>query len=123
MNALNEHVNVEVAMREKGLGWILREVAGDRQAKAQMGDAMDVNEQVKSAQVPETATLAPGSVVQPKKMVDLGSIIFTSQGGHLMSNKMTKLPQGSFNRAKKGEEIHIPVFKSKFSVLDTYSSS
>src|SRR5712691_4262292 len=30
----NERVNVEVAMREKGLGWILRELAGDRQAKA-----------------------------------------------------------------------------------------
>jgi pre-mRNA-splicing helicase BRR2 len=37
----NEHVDVEVAMREKGLGWTLRELAGDRQAKAQTGDAMD----------------------------------------------------------------------------------
>ena len=109
----NERVDVEVAMREKGLGWILRELAGDRQAKAQTGDAMDVDEQVKSAQVPKTATLAPGSVVQPKKTVDLESMIF-SQGGHLMSNKTTKLPQGSFKRAKKGyEEIHVPAPKSK----------
>jgi pre-mRNA-splicing helicase BRR2 len=37
-----------------------------------------------------------------------------SQGGHLMSNKTTKLPQGSFKRAKKGyEEIHVPAPKSK----------
>ena len=109
----NERVDVEVAMREKGLGWILRELAGDRQAKTQTGDAMDVDEQVKSAQVPKTATLAPGSVVQPKKTVDLESMIF-SQGGHLMSNKTTKLPQGSFKRAKKGyEEIHVPAPKSK----------
>jgi pre-mRNA-splicing helicase BRR2 len=28
-----ERVNVEVAMREKGHGWILRELLGDRQAK------------------------------------------------------------------------------------------
>jgi hypothetical protein len=44
----------------------------------------------------------------PKKTVDLGSIIF-SQGGQLMSNKTTKLSEGSFKRAKKGyEEIHVP---------------
>jgi pre-mRNA-splicing helicase BRR2 len=37
-----------------------------------------------------------------------------SQGGHLMSNKTTKLPEGSFKRAKKGyEEIHVPAPKSK----------
>jgi pre-mRNA-splicing helicase BRR2 len=109
----NERVDVEVAMREKGLGWILRELAGDRQAKARAEDAMDVDDQAKSAQVPKTATLAPGSVVQPKKTLDLESMIF-SQGGHLMSNKTTKLPQGSFKRAKKGyEEIHVPAPKSK----------
>ncbi|KAI0302834.1 Sec63-domain-containing protein [Multifurca ochricompacta] len=109
----NERVNAEVAMREKGLGWILRELAGDRQAKANAGDAMDVDDQPKSAHVPKTATLAPGSVVQPKKTVDLESMAF-SQGGHLMSNKTTKLPQGSFKRAKKGyEEIHVPAPKSK----------
>ncbi|KAH8980309.1 putative RNA helicase [Lactarius akahatsu] len=109
----DERVNVEVAMREKGLGWILRELAGDRQAKANADDAMDVDDQAKSSQVPKTATLAPGSVVQPKKTVDLESMAF-SQGGHLMSNKTTKLPQGSFKRAKKGyEEIHVPAPKSK----------
>ena len=109
----NERVDVEVAMREKGLGWILRELAGDRQAKVRTEDAMDVDEQAKSAQVPKTATLAPGSVVQPRNTVDLESMIF-SQGGHLMSNKTTKLPEGSFKRAKKGyEEIHIPAPKSK----------
>ena len=95
------------------LGWILREFAGDRQAKAQAEDAMDVDEQAKSARVPKTATIAPGSVVQPKKTVDLESTIF-SQGGRLMSSKTTKLPQGSFKRAKKGyEEIHVPAPKSK----------
>jgi len=109
----NERVDVEVAMREKGLGWILRELAGDRQAKARAEDAMDVDGQDKSVPVPKTATLVPGSVVQPKKTLDLEGMAF-SQGGHLMSNKTTKLPQGSFKRAKKGyEEIHVPAPKSK----------
>ncbi|PPQ67232.1 hypothetical protein CVT24_011551 [Panaeolus cyanescens] len=108
----DERVNVEVAMREKGLGWILRDLAGDRQAKAVKSDAMDVDE-VKPAVVPKTATLAPGSTVQPKRTVDLESMAF-SQGGHLMSNKKVKLPDGSFRRAKKGyEEIHVPAPKSK----------
>ncbi|EGO30085.1 putative RNA helicase [Serpula lacrymans var. lacrymans S7.9] len=108
----DERVNVEVAMREKGVGWILRELAGDRQAKAP-ADGMDVNEKVKQSNVPKTATLAPGSTVQPKRTVDLESMAF-SQGGHLMSNKKCKLPDGSFKRARKGyEEIHVPAPKSK----------
>ncbi|KAG5352316.1 hypothetical protein C0989_002851 [Termitomyces sp. Mn162] len=111
----DERVNVEVAMREKGLGWILRELAGDRQAKAAKSpgvddDAMDVDTK---PEVPKTATLQPGSTVQPKKTVDLEAMAF-SQGGHLMSNKKCKLPEGSFKRAKKGyEEIHVPAPKKK----------
>ncbi|KAG5640834.1 hypothetical protein DXG03_006882 [Asterophora parasitica] len=106
----NERVNVEVAMREKGVGWILRELAGDRQAKANGDDAMDVDQK---PEVPKTATLRPGSTVQPKRMIDLESMAF-SQGGHLMSNKKCKLPDGSFKRAKKGyEEIHVPAPKQK----------
>ncbi|KAK0192909.1 putative RNA helicase [Armillaria mellea] len=110
----DERVNVEVAMREKGVGWILRELAGDRQTKARPSDAMDVDET--KAEVPKTATLAPGSTVQPKRTVDLESMAF-SQGGHLMSNKKCKLPDGSFKRAKKGyEEIHVPAPKQKLVV-------
>jgi len=106
----DERVNVEVAMREKGVGWILRELAGDRQAKARP-DAMDIDE-VKH-DVPKMATLAPGSTLQPKRTLDLESMAF-SQGGHLMSNKKCKLPEGSFKRARKGyEEIHIPMPKQK----------
>jgi pre-mRNA-splicing helicase BRR2 len=105
----DERVNVEVAMRERGLGWILRELAGDRQAIARP-DAMEVDDVAKTT-IPKTATLAPGSTVQPKRTVDLEGMAF-SQGGHLMSNKKCKLPEGSFKRAKKGyEEIHVPAPK------------
>ncbi|KAF7292175.1 U5 small nuclear ribonucleoprotein helicase [Mycena indigotica] len=42
----DERVNVEVAMRERGVGWILREFLEDRQAgRSKPSDAMDVNEQ------------------------------------------------------------------------------
>ncbi|KXN91384.1 hypothetical protein AN958_00907 [Leucoagaricus sp. SymC.cos] len=106
----DERVNIEVAMREKGVGWILRELVGDKQTKKE-SDAMDVDET--KPEVPKTATLAPGSTVQPKHVLDLESMAF-SQGGHLMSNKKCKLPEGSFKRAKKGyEEIHVPAPKSK----------
>ena len=107
----DERVNVEVAMRERGLGWILRELSGDRQAKART-DVMDVDEGAGQI-VPKTANIAPGSTVQPKATVDLESMAF-SQGGHLMSNKKCKLPEGSFKRARKSyEEIHVPAPKQK----------
>ena len=64
----DELVNVEVAMCEKGHGWILRELSGNRQAKVIQGDAMDIGIEHK---VPQTVTLAPGSIVQPKRAVDL----------------------------------------------------
>jgi len=107
----DERVNVEVAMREKGVGWILRELAGGQETKRE-SDAMDIDNTAK-IEVPKTATLAPGSTVQPKRILDLESMAF-SQGGHLMSNKKCKLPEGSLKRSKKGyEEIHVPAPKSK----------
>ena len=95
----DEKQDVEVAMREKGVGWILRELRGDRKQAAQ-----DRVEPV----VPTKATLAPGSVAQPRRTIDIDSLIFT-EGGHLMSRKKVKLPEGSFKRQMKGyEEIHVP---------------
>jgi len=106
----DERVNVEVAMREKEVGWILRELAGDGQAKPR-SDAMHVDEP--KIKVFKTATVAPSSIAQPKRTVSLDSMAF-SQGRHLMSNKKCKLPDGSFKRAKKGyEEIHVPAPKQK----------
>lgn len=110
----DERVNIEVAMREKGVGWILRELAGDRKAKLSTSDSMDVDAKAPAQeQVPKTGTLAPGSTAQPRRILDLESMAF-SQGGHLMSNKKCKLPDGSFKRSKKGyEEIHVPAPKKQ----------
>jgi len=97
----DERVNVEVAMREKGLFWILRDLRGDR-TKAAGGDEMDIDAK------PDVPKTAPGTAVQPRGVVDLEAMAF-SQGGHLMANKNVKLPDGSFKRSKKGyEEIHVP---------------
>ncbi|KAF5375631.1 hypothetical protein D9757_008508 [Collybiopsis confluens] len=117
-----ERINVEVAMREKGVGWILRELAGDRTAKRpsaiQGGSesaAMDVDEPTK----PVPVSGAPA----PSRTLDLSTLAF-SQGGHLMSNKNVKLPEGSFKRARKGfEEIHVPAPKSRYSTNTTNDSS
>jgi pre-mRNA-splicing helicase BRR2 len=107
----DEHVNVNVTMREKGVGWILRELARDKQAKGAESDAMDINEA--KPQVPKTGTLAPGSTVQPKHVIGLEGMAF-SQGGHLMSNKKHRLPEGLFKRSKKSyKETHVPTHKSK----------
>ena len=95
----DEKQDVEVAMREKGAGWILREIRGDRKQAA---------EETTEAAVPTKGTLAPGSVAQPRRVIDIDSLIF-SEGGHLMSRKKVKLPEGSFKRQAKGyEEIHVP---------------
>ncbi|KAI6134777.1 putative RNA helicase [Pisolithus croceorrhizus] len=106
-SSADSRVDVETAMRERGVGWILRELEGDRQAKKARNDAMDVDKPSVTT-VPKTATIAPGSMLQPKHTVDLEAMAF-SQGGHLMTNKKCKLPDGSFKRSRKGfEEIHVP---------------
>ncbi|GAA5859336.1 hypothetical protein JCM8547_001990 [Rhodosporidiobolus lusitaniae] len=110
-------VDVEVAMREKGCGWILKELKGDSgKTRRSAGDAMDVDSSASSTIKPaadsKKGTLAPGSLAPPpRKTVDLESMSF-SQGARLMSNKKVKLPEGSFKRSKKGyEEVHVPAPK------------
>ncbi|GAA5923960.1 hypothetical protein JCM1841_000119 [Sporobolomyces salmonicolor] len=107
----DEKMDVEVAMREKGVGWILKELRGDVVKPSKVAsDAMMLDA------VPDKATLkgtlAPGSAAPPpRKVLDLESMAF-AQGGRLMSNKKCKLPEGSFKRSKKGyEEVHVPAPK------------
>ncbi len=107
----NDRLSIEVAMREKGVGWILRELSGDRTRPARGSeDVMDVDPL--NGQVSLYSKLPPqGS--QPRQTVDLEGMAF-SQGGRLMSNKKVTLPDGSFKRSKRGyEEIYIPAPKSR----------
>lgn len=97
-----EKQDIEVAMREKGVGHILRELRGGRKAAA-----ADEAEKVEQS-VPTKANIAPGTIAQPRRVIDIDSLVFT-EGGHLMSRKKVKLPEGSFKRQMKGyEEIHVP---------------
>jgi pre-mRNA-splicing helicase BRR2 len=106
----DERVNVEVAMREKGAAWILKELSGSISSSKPTVGADDMDVDVKPT-VPTKANIAPGSLVAPRKAVDLEAMAF-SQGARLMSNKKVKLPEGSFKRAKKGyEEVHVPAPK------------
>ncbi|CAG8585503.1 9938_t:CDS:2 [Funneliformis caledonium] len=119
-----ERQNIEDEMREHGLEWILRDLGGERirrgEGAARKGvveDAMEIDDRTAFALGPVPAavkaTLPPGTTATPKAIVDLESLTFT-QGGHLMSNKKCKLPEGSFKRSKKGyEEIHVPAPKPK----------
>jgi pre-mRNA-splicing helicase BRR2 len=101
----SERMDVEVAMREKGVGWILKELASTTSTSAGKDD-MQIDQQ---EDIPRKLNLAPGSLVKPRQTVDLESMAF-SQGARLMSNKKCKLPDGSFKRTKKSyEEIHIPI--------------
>lgn len=105
----DEKVDVEVAMREKGVGWILKELRG---GGAGGGDGMDIDSTIIKPAGPAKGTLKPGEAAPPpRKTLDLESMAF-AQGGRLMSNKKCKLPEGSFKRSKKGyEEVHVPAPK------------
>jgi hypothetical protein len=90
-------INVEVAMREKGVVWISRELARDWQTKTKTSDATDVDQ---PGAVPKTATIAPGSTVQSECTVELESMVF-SQGGHLMSKKKVQASKKAHSRAAR----------------------
>lgn len=113
----DEKVNVEVAMREKGVSWILKQLQGDRAKGGAIAGLtpMDLDNDAKerARKISSKATLAPGTTAQPRRGVDLEAMAF-SQGGHLNTNAKVRLPEGSFKRSKKGyEEIHVPAPTAK----------
>ncbi|KAF8328166.1 Sec63-domain-containing protein [Cantharellus anzutake] len=101
-----ERLSVEVAMREKGVGWILKQLSGDRTKQFGVGEhGIDIEPQSGQASLHSNFQ---AQASQPRQTVDLDGMAF-SQGGRLMSNKKVTLPDGSFKRSKKGyEEIYIP---------------
>jgi pre-mRNA-splicing helicase BRR2 len=109
-----ERQTVETEMRQRGLDWILRALQGEQTTEDMNGSsAMDVDKTAaaEAAAAPAEAPKAEGTA--PQRQLDLEALTF-QRGGHLMSNKQCKLPEGSFKRLKKGyEEIHVPALKAK----------
>lgn len=103
----DERVNIEVEMREQGVGYILKQLRGG-QADLNHPASAPVTDAVRAYKITSRATLAPGTTAQPRKAVDLEAMAF-SKGGHTMSNSKVRLPEGSSKVAGKGfEEIHVP---------------
>ncbi|WFD24297.1 RNA helicase [Malassezia equina] len=103
----DERVDIEVAMREKNVGYILKRLTGDAAQGGMKEDELAAAKQEKF-RMTSRATLAPGSTAAPRAVVDLEAMAFT-EGGHLNTNPKVRLPAGSFKRTKKGyEEVHVP---------------
>lgn len=103
----DERMDIEVAMREKNVGYILKRLAGENVQRGMKEDELAAAKQEKF-RLTSRATLAPGSTAAPRAVVDLEAMAF-SEGGHLNTNPKVRLPAGSFKRTKKGyEEVHVP---------------
>ncbi|KAG5463540.1 MAG: pre-mRNA splicing factor, partial [Olpidium bornovanus] len=125
--SVDERPAIEEEMKRRGAEWILKDLAGERtrrgEGRARKGvveGAMEIDQGAgqRPAAVPAVlpakgAVTKEGSKFAPRAVLDLDALAF-SQGGHLMSNKKCKLPEGSFKRTDKGyEEIHVPAPKPK----------
>lgn len=59
----------------------------------------------------ETSSSGPKKI--PQHYIDVESLAF-QDGGHLMSNKECRLPEGTWRAQKKGyEEVHVPAVRTK----------
>ncbi|POM58251.1 Pre-mRNA-splicing helicase BRR2 [Phytophthora palmivora] len=55
---------------------------------------------------------------KPQHYVDVESLAF-QEGGHLMSNRECRLPEGTWRAQKKGyEEVHVPAVRTKMAVAE-----
>lgn len=107
-----EKAAVEQDMRDAALDWILTDLKETKVTTKITNGAAKQRESQQEDDV-EMEHVAPVATSQPKQTVDLQALAF-EQGGHFMSNKKVKLPEGSFKRSKKGyEEVHVPAPKPK----------
>ncbi|KAI8807156.1 Sec63 Brl domain-containing protein [Cladochytrium replicatum] len=106
-----ERKAIEDEMRENGAHSILEKLGSGKGKESQAAQGSDAMEVDNAAVVPSRAGDNASEQIVPKTTMDLETMAF-QQGGHLMSNKKVKLPEGSFKRTKKGyEEVHIPMPK------------
>ena len=101
-----DRLALEQQIKNLGLGWILNHsIKSADENKDYTGATMDIDKKEEDA---DMEPVKPTLDSQPKQTVDLKALAF-EQGGHFMSNKKVKLPEGSFKRSQKGyEEVHVP---------------
>ncbi|KAJ3296866.1 DEIH-box ATPase [Rhizoclosmatium sp. JEL0117] len=124
----DERHALEEEMRDSGAEAILDALAlaptRKLEGKSRRGvveGAMEIDGEDGDEQKPSVPVATNGDAIKaaastgkvPKNNIDLEEMTFL-QGGHLMSNKKCKLPEGSFKKTKKGyEEVHVPAPKTK----------
>ncbi|KAG1685193.1 hypothetical protein DVH05_009684 [Phytophthora capsici] len=96
----------------------LQQKAGGQRAQAdgdESDDDVDMDDVNRDA-VKEEANGAPKK--KPQHYVDVESLAF-QEGGHLMSNRECRLPEGTWRAQKKGyEEVHVPAVRTKMAVAE-----
>jgi pre-mRNA-splicing helicase BRR2 len=108
--SLEDTKAIQEEMRQSGDGDILSALGIARARKTEMRrgvveDAMEIEQQEEK----EKKEAVAKTMLVPRSTIDLESISF-AQGGHLMSNKKCRLPEGSFKKTGKGwEEVHVPI--------------
>ncbi|KAI8610960.1 Sec63 Brl domain-containing protein, partial [Chytriomyces sp. MP71] len=124
----DERHAIEEAMRDAGLEGVLEALAAAPTRKAEgrsrrgvVEGAMEMDEDGEGADGKSASAARDSGAIKaagltgkvPKNQIDLEEMMFL-QGGHLMSNKKVKLPEGSWKKTKKGyEEVHVPAPKAK----------
>jgi pre-mRNA-splicing helicase BRR2 len=108
--SLDENKVIQEEMMKSGDGDILAAlgIARERKSGMRRGVVEDAMEIEQSKEEEKKKAEAKTSLV-PRSTIDLEAISF-AQGGHLMSNKKCRLPEGSFKKTGKGwEEVHVPI--------------
>ncbi|KAF1781280.1 P-loop containing nucleoside triphosphate hydrolase [Phytophthora cactorum] len=96
----------------------LQQKSGGQRAQAR-GDESDDDvdmEDVSRDAVKKEGDGAPKK--KPQHYVDVESLAF-QEGGHLMSNRECRLPEGTWRAQKKGyEEVHVPAVRTKIAAAE-----
>ncbi|GMF46792.1 unnamed protein product [Phytophthora fragariaefolia] len=96
----------------------LQQQAGGQRAQTH-GDDSDGDVDMEIANTESIKTEGEGATKKkPQHYVDVESLAF-QEGGHLMSNRDCRLPEGTWRAQKKGyEEVHVPAVRTKMAVAE-----
>ncbi|RKP15069.1 Sec63 Brl domain-containing protein [Piptocephalis cylindrospora] len=109
-----ERARLEAQATEAGASWVVEALSGPSPAHEHQlkDDSMDIDtaqdhlrRQGRDQRIKQEAKV---DAILPKRLLDLPSLTFP-RGGHTMTNRQCRLPEGSSKKSFQGyEEIHIP---------------